>query len=91
MTKKYFPLKISNFDKKNIIEKSLKELLDLSKHIPILLFSYNDRSFPKIDDFVKIIGDFRKFEVFEKPYNNSRGGRGSVKGSKEYLIRSKNV
>jgi adenine-specific DNA methylase len=89
-TRKYFPLKRSGFDKKIDIENSLKELLDLSKHIPILLFSYNDRSTPKIDDFIKIIGDFRKFEIFEKPYNNSRGGKGSVKGSKEYLLRCEN-
>jgi adenine-specific DNA methylase len=87
-TKKYFPLKQSGFDKKIDIENSLKQLLDLSKHIPTLLFSYNDRSIPKIEDFIRIIKDFRtNVEVFEKPYSNSRGGKGSVRGSKEYLLR----
>jgi adenine-specific DNA-methyltransferase len=85
---KYFPLKYSGFDKKTDIIKSLKQLLDLSKDIPYLLISYNDRSIPKIDEFIKIIKDFRKnTEVFEKEYKNSRGGKGSVSGSKEYLIR----
>lgn len=89
-TKKYFPLKQSGFDKKNGIIKSLKNLLDLANHIPVLLFSYNSRSTPTIDEFVKIITDFRgNAEVFEYQYNNSRGGKGSVKGSKEYLIRAK--
>jgi hypothetical protein len=39
-----------------------------------------------------LIKDFRKdVEIFEYKYNNSRGGKGSVKGSKEYLIRGENV
>jgi adenine-specific DNA methylase len=85
---KYYPLKYSGFDKKNDINNSLKQLLDLSKTIPYVLFSYNSRSTPTIDEFTKLIKDFRKnVEVFEYTYNNSRGGKGSVKGSKEYLIR----
>ncbi|MDR0485337.1 MAG: DNA adenine methylase [Elusimicrobiota bacterium] len=89
---KYYPLKYSGFDKKADIEKSLSCLLDLSKDIPFLLFSYNSRSVPKIEDFVKLIKKFRnKVEVFEYVYKNSRGGKGSVKGSKEYLIRAGDV
>ena len=89
---KYFPLKYSGFDKKIDINNSLKQLLDLSKNIPYVLFSYNSRSTPNIEDFIKLIKDFRKnIEVFEYRYSNSRGGKGSVKGSKEYLIRCSNV
>ena len=85
---KYYPLKYSGFDKKVDINNSLKQLLDLSKNIPYVLFSYNSRSTPNINDFVKLIKDFRKnVDVFEYKYNNSRGGKGSVKGSKEYLIK----
>ena len=85
---KYYPLKYSGFDKKIDINNSLKQLLDLSKNIPYILFSYNCRSTPNIEDFVKLIKDFRKnVDVFENTYSNSRGGKGSVKGSKEYLIR----
>lgn len=88
---KYFPLKYSGFDKKTDINNSLKQLLDLSKNIPFVLFSYNCRSTPNIDDFVKLVKDFRKnVEVFENKYSNSRGGKGSVKDSKEFLIRSEN-
>ena len=89
---KYYPLRYSGFDKKSEILSSLKQLLDLSKRIPIVLFSYNSRSKPNIEDLINLIKSFRKkVEVFEYEYNNSRGGKGSVKGSKEYLIRSFNV
>ncbi|MCL2062919.1 MAG: DNA adenine methylase [Candidatus Cloacimonetes bacterium] len=89
---KYYPLKFSGFDKKSDIKESLKQLLDLSKNIPILLFSYNCRSVPTIKEFTKLIAQFRKkVVVHENVYNNSRGGKGSVKNSTEFLIRSENV
>ncbi|MCL2063826.1 MAG: DNA adenine methylase [Candidatus Cloacimonetes bacterium] len=90
--KKYFPLKYSGFDKKTEIINSLKQLLDSAKHIPYVLFSYNCRSYPTIEEFVKIIKSFRKnVDIYENVYTNSRGGKGSVKNSTEYLIRSENV
>ena len=87
---KYFPLRKSGFDKKGEIINSLEKMMEKSKHIKYVLISYNDRSYPKIDDFINLIKKYRnEVELFEKSYENSRGGKGSVKGSKEYIIRCK--
>lgn len=85
-TKRYFPARYSGFDKVKDIKDSFYKLFELSKNIPYWLISYNDRSIPTIEELVKMVSNYRKVEVKEKIYNISRGGKGSVSGSKEYLL-----
>lgn len=85
-TKRYSPARYSGFDKVKDIEQSFNQLFELSKHIPYWLISYNDRSIPTIEDLVKMASRYKKVDVHEKIYNNSQGGKGSVSGSKEYLL-----
>ena len=85
-TKRYHPPRHSGFDKVRDIEKSFNELFDLSRHIPVWIISYNDRSVPNIDGLVKIASQYKKVELREKEYKIARGGKGSVGGSKEYLL-----
>lgn len=85
-TKRYFPARYSGFDKVKDIKESFYQLFELSKNIPYWLISYNDRSIPTIEELVKMVSNYRKVEVQEKVYNTSRGGKGSVSGSKEYLL-----
>jgi len=86
-TKRYHPYIETNFDTIGEAEKSFNQLFDLSKNIPIWLVSYNDRSHPTQDEMLKILQKFKKNIVLhQKTYANSRGGRGSVKGSKELLF-----
>ena len=53
------------------------------------IFSYNDRSNPSIEDFVKLLEQFRKVEVKRRMYVNGRGGKGSVAGSHEVSLIAK--
>jgi adenine-specific DNA methylase len=52
----------------------------------MILMSYNCRSYPDINGLVEIAKKYRKVDVQEKEYRQSRGGKGSVSGSKEYLL-----
>ena len=86
-TKRYHPYIKTNFDTLGEAEKSFNQLFDLSKNIPIWLLSYNDRSSPSTEEMIKILKKFKKnVDLKEKTYASSRGGKGSVKGSKELLF-----
>lgn len=86
-TKKYFPLRWSGFDKKTEIVESLNKLFQLSSKIKHWLISWNDRSYPNVDEMKNIILKYKKnVKIEKKIYNNSRGGKGSVAGSAEILF-----
>ncbi len=84
---RYHPPRHSGFDKTAEIENSFRQLFALSDEIPHWLISYNDRSLPKVDTLVKMAKRHKSsVRVEEKIYKTSRGGKGSVSGSREYLI-----
>lgn len=84
--KRYNPQRWSGFDKKSDIINSLNILLEQTAHIPYMLISWNNRSYPSIKDFQEIISKYRTVKVYDYTYQNSVGGKGSVKGSKEVLF-----
>lgn len=84
--KRYEPKRISGFDKKKESIKSLKKLFECSVNIPYWLISYNNRSYPCIEDFTKIISKYREVNIETMTYKKGRGGKGSVAGSKEILF-----
>lgn len=84
--KRYEPQRFSGFDKKRDVINSFEKLFELSEDIPHWLISYNNRSFPGIDEFEKLILKYRNVKVEAKTYQNGRGGKGSVAGSKEILF-----
>ncbi|MDR0971633.1 MAG: DNA adenine methylase [Bacteroidales bacterium] len=84
--KRYEPQRYSGFDKKSEVIASFEKLFELSNEIPYWLISYNNRSYPDIDSFEKIISKYRNVKIEYKTYNNGRGGKGSVAGSKEILF-----
>jgi adenine-specific DNA methylase len=85
-TKRYEPQRFSGFDKKRNVLASFGKLFELSDQIPNWLISYNNRSYPGIVEFEKIISKFRDIKVETKTYHNGRGGKGSVAGSQEILF-----
>lgn len=85
-TRRYSPKKYSGFDIKADILSSFEKLFCVASKIPYWIISYNDRSFPNITIMKKLIEKYKNVEVKEKKYQNSVGGRGSVKGSKEILL-----
>lgn len=84
--KRYEPQKISGFDKKKDVISSFEKLFDHSDDIPHWLISYNDRSYPSVEELTRLISKYREVTVEVKSYSNSRGGKGSVAGSKEILF-----
>lgn len=84
--KRYEPKRFSGFDKNSEAIQSLQLMFERSINIPTWLISYNDRSFPDIESFVKMIGPYRKVSIEKKTYNAGRGGKGSVAGSSELLF-----
>ena len=85
--RRYHPPRHSGFDKMRDAENSFKQLFAMSERIPVWMISYNDRSFPKIESLIKMASAHKKnVRVEEKIYANSRGGKGSVSGSREYLL-----
>lgn len=84
--KRYEPQRYSGFDKKKTIIQSFEQLFEMSCDIPNWLISYNDRSYPSIEELVKIVSKYRDVTVEMKTYQNGRGGKGSVAGSKEILL-----
>lgn len=84
--KRYDPQRVSGFDKKRDVINSFEKLFELSEEIPNWLISYNNRSYPGIEDFEKLISKYRDVKVEAKTYRNARGGKGSVAGSKEILF-----
>jgi adenine-specific DNA methylase len=85
-TKRYYPYKFSGFDKKTDVLQSFEQLFEMSDKIPNWLISWNDRSYPSVDELVKMISKYKQVEIKTKTYQNSRGGKGSVKGSMEILL-----
>ena len=89
-TNRYSPLLDSSFDKKATATQAFNELFDLAQDIPLWLISYNDRSYPNADDFETLLrATGRNVSIYRYRYANSRGGKGSVKGSHEVLFVAK--
>lgn len=84
--KRYEPQRYSGFDKKKDVISSFEKLFELAEEIPHWLISYNNRSYPGIEKFEKIISNYRNVKVETKTYQNGRGGKGSVAGSQEVLF-----
>lgn len=84
--KRYEPQRFSGFDKKKDVVASFEKLFESAAHIPHWLISYNDRSFPDIETFEGMLAKYKNVRVEHKEYTSSRGGKGSVAGSKEILF-----
>ncbi|MDR2410811.1 MAG: DNA adenine methylase [Bacteroidales bacterium] len=84
--KRYEPQRYSGFDKKSKVIASFEKLFELSDEIPYWLISYNNRSYPEIKEFEKLILKYKDVNIEVKIYKNSRGGKGSVAGSQEILF-----
>ncbi|MEM0135227.1 MAG: DNA adenine methylase [Thermoplasmatales archaeon] len=79
ITKSYDVGYSNNFIKSNI-EKSITKLLQMSSHIPVLVFSYNNRSIPDMKSFVEILRSFRTdIKVHEKVYHYKTGDNNGLK------------
>lgn len=85
-TKQYYPKKESGFVQKSEIIYSFKKLFEASEHVPYWLISYNSQSYPDKETMQDLIKQFRKVETFDYEYQNHYGGKGSRKGTKEYLF-----
>jgi len=85
-TKRYQPKRFSGFDKKRNVICSFEKLFEQSQEIPHWIISYNDRSYPSVEELLKIISKYRVVSIESKAYNNGRGGKGSVAGSHEILF-----
>jgi len=83
---RYEPQRYSGFDKKSEVIVSFEKLFELSNEIPLWLISYNNRSYPDIHILETIISKYRDVKIEHKTYQNGRGGKGSVAGSKEILF-----
>jgi len=84
--KRYEPQRFSGFDKKKDVITSFEKLFEYSQEIPYWLISYNDRSYPSVEELLKIVSKYRDVTVEIKTYHNGRGGKGSVAGSNEVLF-----
>jgi len=85
-TRRYEPQYLSGFDKKGEVVESFHKLFAMSQDIPYWLISYNNRSYPSIDELSAMVAKYKQVQVETKPYVNSRGGKGSVAGSQEILF-----
>ena len=85
-TKQYFPKKKSGFVQKREIVNSFKKLFKNSRHIPYWLISYNSKSYPSKEILIDLIKQYKKVKLFEYEYQNHYGGKGSQKGTREYLF-----
>lgn len=86
-TKRYYPPRFSGFDKKTEVWNSFDRLFTLSQKIPYWVISWNSRSYPHINELRDKVQCFKKKVVIEqKQYTSSRGGKGSVAGSSEFLL-----
>jgi len=84
--KRYEPQRFSGFDKKRDVIASFEKLFVYAQDIPNWLISYNNRSYPTIEDLTEIISKYREVSIETKIYHNGRGGKGSVAGSHEVLF-----
>ncbi len=63
----------NNFGKSTVTQ-SITKLLEMSSHIPVLVFSYNNRSIPDMKTFVEILKSYRRdIIVREKTYHYKTG------------------
>lgn len=85
-TKQYFPKKKSGFVQKNEIINSFEKIFQNSCHIPYWLISYNSKSYPDKQTMENLIRQFKRVQTFEYEYQNNYGGKGSRKGTREYLF-----
>lgn len=85
-TKQYCPKKKSGFVHKEQITNSFRELFKVSSNIPYWLISYNSESYPARETMIGLISEYKKVKVFEYEYSNHYGGKGSRKGTREYLF-----
>jgi adenine-specific DNA methylase len=84
--KRYEPKRYCGFDIKSEVVVSFEKLFELSKDISYWLISYNNRSYPDIQIFEKMLAKYKHVTIETKTYQNGRGGKGSVAGSKEILF-----
>ena len=85
--RRYYPPRKSGFDRVGEVAESFRRLFELSHDIPCWLVSYNDRSTPAADTLAHMARRHKKkVRIEEKIYRASRGGKGSVRGSREYLL-----
>jgi adenine-specific DNA-methyltransferase len=84
--KRYEPQRFSGFDKKRDVIASFEKLFEFAEEIPCWLISYNNRSYPSVEDFEKLLSKYRQVKIETKTYHNGRGGKGSVAGSQEILF-----
>jgi adenine-specific DNA methylase len=84
--KRYEPKRYSGFDTKSEVIENFEKLFELAKDIPHWLVSYNNRSYPDIQTFEKMLTKYKEVKIETKTYKNGRGGKGSVAGSKEILF-----
>ena len=84
--KRYEPQRFSGFDKKRDVINSFEKLFEYAGEIPCWLISYNNRSYPSVEEFEKILSKHRQVKIETKTYQNGRGGKGSVAGSQEILF-----
>ena len=85
-TKQYFPKKRSGFVQKSEVVRSFEKIFQNSCHIPYWLISYNSKSYPEKKVMEDLIKRFKQVKVFENEYQNHYGGKGSRKGTREYLF-----
>ncbi len=85
-TKAYFPKKDSGFVQKTEVKLSFERLFENSRHIPYWLISYNSKGYPDKDVMIEMIKKYKQVKIFEYEYQNHYGGKGSRKGTKEYLF-----
>jgi adenine-specific DNA methylase len=83
---RYEPQRFSGFDKKADVLGSLEKLFELSANIPHWILSYNNRSYPGIDELESLLARHRNVSAKTITYQTSRGGKGSVAGSMEVLF-----
>lgn len=84
--KRYEPQRFSGFDKKRDVISSFEKLFEYAEEIPCWLISYNNRSYPSVENFEKLLLKYRDVKIEAKTYQNGRGGKGSVAGSQEVLF-----
>jgi adenine-specific DNA-methyltransferase len=89
-TKRYEPQRYSGFDKKQDAIRSFEQLFQLSADIPHWLISYNNRSYPSLQELAAMISRYKDVSIETQTYANGRGGKGSVAGSQEILFVCKN-
>ncbi|MEY4935637.1 MAG: hypothetical protein RIS64_1996 [Bacteroidota bacterium] len=84
--KRYEPQRYSGFDKNKTVIQSFEQLFESASDIPHWLISYNDRSFPSIEELSQMVRKYKDVTIETKTYQSGRGGKGSVAGSKEVLL-----